>query len=98
MLGTLEAEEFELSRWGQGAIGATGRMDHWGQGQEVVAQNARMRHRDILEGSDDEAPLDVTEAVRLFGVSQRTLVVSIVPIIHPSRHIAEAGPQMLSLM
>ncbi len=32
--GPLEEGVFELSRWGQGAIGATRRIDHWDQEQE----------------------------------------------------------------
>jgi hypothetical protein len=40
----LEVEEFAFNRWGQGAIWATGRVDHWDQEQEMAVEYANVRH------------------------------------------------------
>jgi hypothetical protein len=41
----LEVDEFAFSRWGQGAIWATGRIDHWDQEKEVAVEYTNVRHR-----------------------------------------------------
>ena len=38
----MEMDEFAFSRWGQGAIWATGRIGHWDQEKEMAVEYATM--------------------------------------------------------
>lgn len=41
-------EEFELSRWGQGAIGATERIDHWDADRKTEVWYTIVRHGQMM--------------------------------------------------